>query len=309
MNRILSGDSQSSGAEPDLVSSADRRRVVITGVTGTLGDALARAYRARAYEVVGVSHRPEASSSACHRLVRSPQATALDAERLLDLEPDILILNAGRIETEVGPAGVPLVEVTREIFTLNAIFPSLVCAVAGVRGARRRLDIVAIGSIADGSPSCFGPAYHASKTALHSFVTGAGPIVHAAHPNVRIRLYRPGVIRGPLSWAPVLRLNERGAAIRARRCRNAPEASRVAERIARWIDSGGWVGSDPAPFSFRALQLLHALAPDLYYRVQRLGWRRGSRFEDLAGRGIGIDESAGGTVLGARPMPEATKGG
>jgi len=309
MNRIRSGESRSSEAERDPVSSVDRRRVVITGVTGTLGDALARAYRARAFEVIGVSHRSEAISSACHRLVRSPQATTLDAERLLDLEPDILILNAGRIETEVGVAGVPLVEATREIFTLNAIFPSLVCAAAGARGSRRRLDIVAIGSIADGSPSCFGPAYHASKSALHSFITGVGPIVNAAHPNVRVRLYRPGVIRGPLSWAPLLRLNERGAAIRGRRCRNAPEAGRVAERIARWIDSGGWVGSDPAPLSFRALQLLHAIAPDLFYRVQRLGWKRGSRFGDGAGRMLGVEGSAAGTVLGARPEPEAKRGG
>lgn len=268
------------GSEATSATCADRRRVVITGATGTLGEALVRTYRARGFEVVGVSHRAGALAAGCHRIVVSPQASEADAERLLALDPDILILNAARIETAIGAGGLPLAEATREIFALNAVFPSLVCAKAGERGAARRLDIVAIGSIADGSPSCFGPVYHASKTALHSFVTGAGPIVHAAQPNVRVRLYRPGVIRGPLSWAPVLRLNDRGRAIRARRCEGAPEAARVAERIARFIDGDDWVGSDRAPLSFRLLQLFHALAPDLYYRLQRIGWQRGSRFGD-----------------------------
>ena len=290
----------------DAASSAcsDRRRVVITGVTGTLGEALARIYRARGFEVVGVSHREGAAANGCHRMVVCAQVSETDADRLLALDPDILILNAARIETEIGAGGLPLADATREIFTLNAVFPSLVCARAGARGAARRLDIVAIGSIADGSPSCFGPVYHASKTALHSFVTGAGPIVHAAQPNVRVRLYRPGVIRGPLSWAPVLRLNARGRAVRARRCEGAPEASRIAERIARFIEGDAWIGSDRAPLSFRALQLFHALAPDLYYRLQRIGWQRGSRFGDRAtGDAAGSSGASAAARVGAQPSP------
>jgi NAD(P)-dependent dehydrogenase (short-subunit alcohol dehydrogenase family) len=287
-------------ASPD---SFDRKRVVITGVTGTLGTALAQAYRSEGYEVVGVSHRETPLPAACHRMVRSAQSSADDAERLLDLDPDVLILNAAKIETEVGPAGVPLVDATREIFALNAVFPSLVVAAAGARGATRRLDLVAIGSIADGSPSCFGPAYHASKTALHSFVVGAGPILHAAHPGLRVRLYRPGVVRGPLSWAPVLRLNARGAALRARRCRRAPEAAEVAARIVRWIEGDDWIGSDRAPLSFRALQALHAAAPDLYYRLQRLGWKRGSRF--TAGGRTEADEGAAGRGVAAIARSES----
>ncbi len=290
-------------AEPSV--SSGRKRVVLTGATGTLGAALARVYRAEGFEVVGVSHREAPSPGACHRMVRSAQTTSDDAERLLDLDPDILILNAARIETAIGPAGVPLSEATREIFALNAVFPALVVAAAGIRGATRRLDLVAIGSIADGSPSCFGPAYHASKTALHSYVVGAGPIVHAAHPCVRVRLYRPGVVRGPLSWAPVLRLNARGAALRARRCRRAPEASVVAQRIVRWIEGDDWIGSDRAPLSFRALQALHAAAPDLYYRLQRLGWKRGSRFAEGERSEMGAEDTGRGVAGIARPESNA----
>lgn len=291
------------------LACSDRRRVVITGVTGTLGEALARVYRGRGFEVVGVSHREGTAANGRDRIVVCAQASEADADQLLALDPDVLILNAARIETEVGPRGLPLADATREIFALNAVFPSLVCARAGARGASRRLDIVAIGSIADGSPSCFGPVYHASKTALHSFVTGAGPIVHAAQPNVRVRLYRPGVIRGPLSWAPVLRLNDRGRAIRARRCEGAPEASQIAERIARFIEGDAWIGSERAPLSFRALQLFHALAPDLYYRLQRIGWQRGSRFGDRAtGEAAGISGVDATSRDGAQrsPLPQTS---
>lgn len=289
------------------------RRVVVTGVSGTLGAALARTHRARGFEVVGVTHRAELAAPDCDRVVRCAQVDESDARDLLALDPDRLILCAGRIEREIGPAGVPLVEETRGILSLNALFPALVIGAVAERGASRPLDVVAIGSIADGSPSCFGPAYHASKTALHSFVTGAGPIVHAAHPNVRIRLYRPGVIRGPLSWAPVLRLDERAAALRARRCRNAPEPEVVAERIADWIEGDGWVGGDRAPLSFRALQLFHALAPDLYYRLQMLGWRRGSRFAGPAstrrrGEQRVWPEEAGGLFESSRGKAPVTSG-
>jgi NAD(P)-dependent dehydrogenase (short-subunit alcohol dehydrogenase family) len=300
---VIRPDEPREGASPP--ATFDRKRVVITGVTGTLGAALAQAYRSAGCEVVGVSHRETPLPPACHRMVRSAQASADDAERLLELDPDVLILNAARIETEVGPAGVPLVDTTREIFALNAVFPSLVVAAAGARGATRRLDLVAIGSIADGSPSCFGPAYHASKTALHSFIAGAGPIVHAAHPCVRVRLYRPGVVRGPLSWAPVLRLNARGAALRARRCRRAPEAAEVAARIVRWIEGDDWIGSDRAPLSFRALQALHAAAPDLYYRLQRLGWKRGSRFVEGHRIESGGEGAGRGVAVVARPESNA----
>jgi len=127
-------------------------------------------------------------------------------------------------------------------------------------------------------PSSFGPVYHASKIALHHFFTGVGPIAERANPQVRLRLYRPGAIRGPLAWAPAIRLNERGIALRRRRCERAPEAPRVARAIADWVERGGAVGTWGEPLSFRALKLLFALAPDAYFRLQRLGWRKGSRF-------------------------------
>jgi len=253
-------------------------KVVITGVTGTLGAALGRACIARGDEVVGVGRKATAAPSTCSVSLANAQLSSEDAARLLDLEPDRIFLCAGQIEDAVGPGGVPLASATEQILRVNSLFPSLLAIEAASREWAKPIDIVAIGSIADGSPSAFGPIYHASKSALHHFVTGTGPILHAANPHVRLRLYRPGVIKGPLSWAPTVRLNERGRAIRARRCRRAPEASIVARRLLDWADGSDWVGSDPEPLSFRFLKLLWGLAPDLYYRLQMASWRRVSKF-------------------------------
>lgn len=256
------------------------KTVVITGVTGTLGRALAAHYAARGWEVIGVTRDPGAKLEECSRVVVCAQRNEADAETLVALAPDVLILCAGAIETELGRGGLPLADSTRALYEINAVFPSLVALAAAARDGTsvRPLDVVAIGSIADGMPSAFGPVYHASKIALHYFYQGVAPIAATAGGRVRLRVYRPGVIRGPLAWAPMLRLGERGRRLRERRCAAAPDASRVAERIARWIAGDRWIGSSDEPLSFRALGLLFTLAPNLYARLQHLGWRKGSRY-------------------------------
>jgi len=255
------------------------RRVVITGVTGTLGRALAHEHARRGCEVVGVSRRPGATPPGCTRLQVNAQRELADARALLAEDPDVLVLNAGQIEDRVGEAGLPLPELVRSIYDINAVFPSL-CALAAAETAprSRRLDVVAIGSIADGGPSAFGPVYHASKIAVHYFFAGVAPIAQGRDSRVRLRLYRPGVVRGPLAWAPVIRLNARGRRIRERRCARAPAPEAVARRIADWIEGDAWLGTWDEPLSFRALKLLFALAPRLHGALQRLAWRTGSRF-------------------------------
>jgi NAD(P)-dependent dehydrogenase (short-subunit alcohol dehydrogenase family) len=254
------------------------KTVIVTGASGTLGSALVSLFAARGDAVIGVTRHAGAKLEGCTEVVVNAQRSRADAEALLAPAPDLVVLCAGAIEDEVGATGLPLAETTRALYEINAIFPSLVALAAAERDPvqARPLDVVAIGSIADGMPSAFGPVYHASKIALHYFYQGVAPI--AAASRVRLRVYRPGVIRGPLAWAPLLRLNERGRRLRARRCDGAPEAAEVARRIVRWIDGGAWIGGDREPLSFRALKLLFAIAPNLYARVQHLGWRKGSRF-------------------------------
>ncbi|MCG8590292.1 MAG: SDR family oxidoreductase [Proteobacteria bacterium] len=254
------------------------RRIVITGATGTLGSALARVYDERGVEVIGVSRRPHGKLEHCAETRTNAQVSQADAAALLADDPDCIVLCAGQIEDDVGPGGLPRAEALLALHQINAVFPSLVALAASHRDWSRSLDVVAVGSIADGAPSSFGPVYHSSKIALHYFYTAVAPIARGHNPRVRLRLYRPGVIRGPLSWAPVLRLNESGRKIRARRCEGAPEADTVARHLAQWIDGDQTIGTYSEPVSFRLLRLLFALAPGPYHRLQQWAWQRGSRF-------------------------------
>ena len=209
---------------------SSKKRVVITGITGTLGSALGRACLQRGDEVIGISRRDGDPEEVASQIVASPQVSIEDAAQLATLDADVILLNAGAIETKIGEGGMPLSETTENLYQVNAVFPSLVAIEATKIERDRPLEIVLIGSIADGAPSAFGPVYHASKIAAHYFVAGVGPIAETANPRVRLRLYRPGAIHGPMSWAPVLRLNERGYKMRAKRCEKAPTADRVAAR-------------------------------------------------------------------------------
>ncbi len=256
------------------------KTIVITGISGILGSALGRLYIRKGWHVIGVSRKDAVEDSTCFsELHTNAQDTEEDARKLLDFKPDIIVLNAGQIETEVGKDGLPLLDQYNSITKVNYLFPSWVSIQAAEMEHSRPLDIIAIGSIADGSPSCFGPIYHASKIALHYFVSGVGPIAYyAAEKNVRIRLYRPGAIKGPLAWAPVNRVNEAGYKIRAKRVNSAPNGDHVARVIVKWIESGNPVGTYDEPFSFKIFKYLFALAPNFFYRLQMLGWLKGSKF-------------------------------
>jgi len=194
------------------------------------------------------------------------------------LEPDLVYLNAGAIEKEIGEMGEPLSELTQSITTINYTFPA-VFALEASKKAARPMDVIAIGSIADGSPSAFGPVYHASKVALHFFIQGTSPILGHANPNIKLRLYRPGAIHGPLSWAPVNRLNDKGHKVRAKRCNSAPPADKVARHIEKFQQSGKWVANYDEPISFKFLKFFYALAPNQYCRMQHWAWRRASKFK------------------------------
>jgi NAD(P)-dependent dehydrogenase (short-subunit alcohol dehydrogenase family) len=254
------------------------KKAIITGITGTLGGALGRLYRQRGWEVYGVTRQSIERLDACTHVVTNAQTSIADALELLTIEPDLVYLNAGAIEKQIGEMGEPLAELTQSITTINYTFPA-VFALEAAKIAAKPVDIIAIGSIADGSPSAFGPVYHASKVALHFFIQGTSPILGHANPNIRLRLYRPGAIHGPLSWAPVNRLNDKGRTLRAKRCNNAPPAEKVARHIEKFQQSDKWVTNYDEPISFKLLKFFYALAPNQYLRMQHWAWRRASKFK------------------------------
>lgn len=254
------------------------KTVVITGISGILGSALGRHYLQQGWKVIGVSRNSTLKGDYFTELCVNKQESIEDARTLFSYEPDLIILCSGQIETEIGKKGLPLQEQFDSITRINYVFPASVGLQASYLKPKKPLDVVAIGSIADGSPSCFGPVYHASKIALHYFVSGVGPITYHANPKVRLRLYRPGAIKGPLAWAPVNRLNERGYKIRAKRVNGAPEGDEVARKVAKWIEKEAWVGTYEEPFSFKIFKYIFALAPNFFYKLQSFGWRKGSKF-------------------------------
>ncbi len=258
------------------------QKVIITGITGSLGQALGKEYMQKGWHVVGVSRKRDIEKKNFNELLVNKQQDEKDARQLLDQKADLIILNAGQIETEVGEQGVPLVHMIDSINTVNYSFPAKIATMAAEHVKDKELDVVVIGSIADQSPSCFGPIYHSSKMGIHYLVSSIGPIVNSANPLVRIKLYRPGVIYGPLSWAPAIRLNDKALKIRAARCQKAPQPEVIAKRVIKFVGSKKWIGSDPSPISFHVLKFLFMLMPNLFYRIQILGWRKGSRFADKA---------------------------
>lgn len=277
---------------------SEPRRVAITGISGTLGQALGRLYREKGWHVIGVSRRAELAGrgDVYDTLHTSPQTSLEDARALLAVDAQLIILNAGQIETEIGEAGMPLLEQAEAMHLVNVHFPTMLALESANHAGPEPLDVVAIGSIADGSPSCFGPLYHATKISLNYVVTGVGPIVNRKNPRVRLRLYRPGVIYSPpppeleqgvtsgkglgLSWSPLLRLNERATRIRVKRCKRAPKPETIAKRVWRFCEGNKWISSDPEPISFKFLKYAHSFFPNSFYKLQTWAWGKGSRFAE-----------------------------
>jgi NADP-dependent 3-hydroxy acid dehydrogenase YdfG len=231
------------------------------------------------WEVIGVTRRNIDNHEACTKVITNAQQTIEDAKALAELGADLVYLNAGAIEKEIGDMGQPLSQVTIDITNVNYTFPA-VYALEAEKTAGKPMDIIVIGSIADGSPSCFGPVYHASKIAIHYFIQGTAPILSFSNPNIKLRLYKPGAIYGPLSWAPVNRLNGKGHKVRAKRCESAPKADRVAKHIEKFRKSGKMITKWDEPISFLFLKLFFAIAPNAYYKLQNIAWRKASKFAE-----------------------------
>lgn len=258
------------------------RKVIITGISGVLGKALAKKYKAEGFEVIGVTRKSDYSDPNVDRVIVSDQKSIDDASLILNEKPDILYLNAGQIETEIGDDGEPLVPISKSMNIVNYLWPCEVAMTASQMEWDNPIEIIAIGSIADCCPSSFGPVYHAGKIAIHYFWTGTGPIVwFGSKKKIKMRLYRPGAIQSDLAWAPANRLSPdgKGIKIRKKRVDGAPDGDRVAERIFKWsLKPNAWVGTYDEPISFKALKIIFGLFPNLFYRIQILGWKKESKF-------------------------------
>ncbi|MEB3279517.1 MAG: NAD-dependent epimerase/dehydratase family protein, partial [Lyngbya sp.] len=103
-----------------------KKTVVITGISGTLGSALGKVYMQQGAHVVGVTRQLDFQGEGYSELCVCSQETIEDAQKLFSYDPDVVILNAGQIETEVGVGGVPLVELVESMNRVNYTWPAVV---------------------------------------------------------------------------------------------------------------------------------------------------------------------------------------
>lgn len=211
---------------------ADPTTIVITGASGGIGAALARAY-ARPGRRLGLTGRDEARLTATAEACRAAGAEVLSAT--LDVRDadavaaflarvdaggplDVVIANAG-VSSGMGQGGAcedwAAARRTLSINldgTLNTVQP----AVDLMRARRHGGQIAVIGSLAAwrGLPSC--PAYSASKAAIEAYAEGLRGMLRPE--GIAVCVVSPGYVTSPMSARvegakPLLMDGDRAAAL------------------------------------------------------------------------------------------------
>ncbi len=173
-------------------------RALVTGATGGIGQAIARALAAQGVDLVLSGRRMDVLQPLAAEL----GATAIAAE-LSDLaDVDRLLADAGDIDVLVANAALPssgnIMEYTPEqidrALTVNLQAPILMARSAALSmTARKSGHIVMIGSVSGISPSIATSLYNATKFGLRGFTLGFRQDL--AGSGVGISLVEPGFIR------------------------------------------------------------------------------------------------------------------
>jgi short-subunit dehydrogenase len=198
----------------DLLASSEIKHVVITGATGSIGGALARAY-ARQLGPRGKLTLQGRQTDELRRLVADcEQYGGKVATVVLDLgdraglskwcnelgtqQVDLLIANAGIVihtgltrEGEAAEAVDALIEINirATMHLVNRVLPQM--------RARRAGQIALISSLAGYYGLPISPSYSASKAALKAY--GEGLRAFVAPDNVRVNVVMPGFVATRLS--------------------------------------------------------------------------------------------------------------
>jgi short-subunit dehydrogenase len=237
--------------------------VLLTGATGGLGHAIARALHARGARLTLSGRRTDMLEQLAAELGARALAADLSdrvaLERLLDevCDVDILIANAalpaaGRLESfsieEIDRA--LEVNVRAPIVLARALAPAML--------ARGRGHLLVISSLSAKAPTPGAAIYNASKAALRGFAAGLRADLHGS--GVGVSAVFPGFISEAGMFADAGVKLPRGVGTRT------PEdvARAVVGAIER--DRGE---IDVAPLSLRAGAMLAGVAPELATRVSR----------------------------------------
>jgi NAD(P)-dependent dehydrogenase (short-subunit alcohol dehydrogenase family) len=171
-----------------------KRLAVVTGVSGSIGTAVANTMRAAGWQVAGID-RKESGAGHCDRFVQ------LDLSRWSDIGPALLeLVGDDPVAALVNNAGVQLVQPVESIsdraledtFAVNVFAP-----IVAVRALTANLQaahgaVVNVASVHATATSRGMSAYAASKAALTGFTRGAaldlGPV------GIRINAVLPGAV-------------------------------------------------------------------------------------------------------------------
>jgi short-subunit dehydrogenase len=242
------------------------RTVLVTGATGGLGAAIARALAARGAVPVLTGRRTDVlaplADSIAGRAIAADLSDPADVDRLLAEAGDVDVLVANAALPASGDALSFSVEEIDRALEVNLRAPIILSRVLGERmAARGRGQIVLISSLSGKSGQAASSIYSATKFGLRGF--GQGLRGDLAPRGVGVSVVFPGFIRGAGMF------HESGAQLPKGVGTSTPE--QVAAAVVRAIvqDKGE---IDVAPVGMRAGTAFAQLAPATSAKVaKRLG--------------------------------------
>lgn len=173
-------------------------RALLTGATGGLGHAIARALHRRGAELVLTGRRTDVLEPLAAEL----GATSIAADLADATEVDRLLAEAGTVDVLVAnaalPASGPLLEYSaeqvRRALAVNLEAPILLSrAVAAPMVERGRGHVVLVGSVAGIAASAKTPLYNATKFGLRGFALGFRGDLRGT--GVGVSIVEPGFVR------------------------------------------------------------------------------------------------------------------
>src|SRR4051812_48762971 len=241
----------------------DSRRVLVTGATGGLGHAIARALAARGASLVLTGRRVDILEP----LAAEVGGRAVAADLSDPAAVDALVADAGEVDVLVANAAVPasgsVLEYTPEqidrALTVNLRAPMLLArALAPAMASRGAGHLLFVSSLSGKAAAPASGIYSATKFGLRGFALGLREDLHGS--GVGVTTVFPGFIRGAGMF------HESGTRLPRFAGTKTPED--VAAAVVRGIESGR-AEIDVAPLGIKAGAALGGLLPATVLGLQR----------------------------------------
>ena len=244
--------------------TAIQGRVLLTGASGGIGHAIARALAARGASLILTGRRADTLASLADEVSGQPLACDLSepdqVRRLVEQAGDVEIL----VANAAHPASGLLTELDQEridhMLEVNLRAPiALARALAPAMTRRGRGHLVFISSLAGKVASPSSSIYSATKFGLRGFALGLREDLRSS--GVGVSVVMPGFIRESGMFAQAEVERPRGVGTRT------PE--QVADAVVQAIERNR-AEVDVAPLTLRLGASLAGLAPELAARMSRL---------------------------------------